>query len=165
MQHLHRVLLDLPHAGAHIPPEVKPYVSQSITPNMIAEHRDTGSRKIFGNLPVGDIICNPSWRKLVDTNRDPSDGDAQSGWTKTVLNQWGQPLYDEPPPEHAVQSLAERHAAHNRAITEHIRSRKHRIVMQCHTMFAVERNFASSDITRPPSSMSVMERTANQIPW
>ena len=128
------LLLSVPHAGTHVPPEAEPHCI--LTPAQIAADGDEGAAEIYALADhVETHITTDVARAIVDLNRAPDDF-RPDGVIKTHTC-WKEPVYSRFPPPEVVQALLERYwQPYHRQLQEHGASSGFLLGVDGHTMAA-----------------------------
>lgn len=127
------LLLSVPHAGLHVPPEAAPYCV--LTPRQIVEDSDQDAAEIYAlESEVVAWQTTDVARAIVDLNRAPDDRRAD-GVVKTHTC-WNVPVYRELPPEPVVQTLLKRYYRPYHEGLTRLAGRDVVLGIDCHTMLA-----------------------------
>jgi N-formylglutamate deformylase len=124
------ILLSVPHAGLEIPPEVEHL--NLLTPDEVAADGDGGAAEIYDlESEVAAYVTTHIARAFVDMNRAEDDR-RQDGVVKTHTC-WNVPIYKEPLPEEAIESVLDRYyRPYHEQLS--VLSRNAKLGIDCHTM-------------------------------
>ncbi len=126
------LLLSVPHAGLHVPPEAKPFCA--LTTDQIIKDGDEGAAEIYAIREyVEQYVTTDIARAIVDLNRAEDDRRAD-GIVKTHTC-WNEPVYHQPLHQETVEQLLVRYY---RPYHQRLRLADGDILLcvDCHTMAA-----------------------------
>lgn len=128
------LLISVPHAGLHVPPEAQPYCK--LTATEVAEDGDVGAREIYRGLEsqVEAYVTTDVARAIIDLNRAVDDRRAD-GVVKTHTC-WNVPVYEEFPPDDVIATLLERYYRPYHARLRECAESNVVLGVDCHTMAA-----------------------------
>jgi formiminoglutamase len=129
------LLLSVPHAGLHVPPEVKGLCI--LTEQEIIEDGDEGAAEIYWPLEerVAAFLTTDIARAVIDLNR--TEGDFRKDGIIKTHTCWDVPVYSEYPSQEIINTLIKRyHRPYHNQLIELAKSDV-LLAIDCHTMAAV----------------------------
>lgn len=127
------LVISIPHCGGEVPPSIQEDLA--LSPAQVADSMDTGTREIFGELPVLAVVSAHWSRLVVDLNRAPDDLGERGVITR--IDYLGRPVFkpgrhpDRPETLRRVQAF---HRPYHQELAQALELPGLRLLLDCHSL-------------------------------